>query len=266
MRWVVATAIAAVLSVGVAGAATVEELARAVVYLQEHDRLGEKAEIGTGFFVSHESKLFLVTAEHVSKSIDISSVATIGTKDDRPFTFALSELAVGPSALEWFPHPEADIAVLRLIVEKEFIEGHLQNRFLGSDLLAPRDPPPSRSIPYVVLGFPVGLGVRDSFSPLSRETKLSSGYVNLARGDTNSMTTFLVAQDPSVGGYSGAPLFDIGLSYSEPGNLTIRGATLRLLGLRLPAARRSRPSQRYLDGGALVGQRGQLQLCSHVYT
>ena len=159
-------------------------------------------------------------------------MATVGEKDDRPFSFALSDIAVGSSALEWVPHPEADIAVLRLMVKKDFAEAHLKNRFLGSDLLAPRDPPPSRSIPYVVLGFPVGLGVRDSFSPLSRKTKLSSGYVNFPRADTKTMaSTFLVAQDPSVGGYSGAPLLDVGLSYSEPGNVTIRGATLRLLGL-----------------------------------
>jgi hypothetical protein len=133
----------------------------------------------------------------------------VRTDGDRPLTFLLTKWAGTAKPLRWTTHRQADIAVLRLSPEKE-LEGYLRRRFIPiSSLLAERKAP-DRDAPLTVLGFPLGLGVDGDFSPISRETHAASGLLTFKRFDTGTPATFFVTQDPSIGGYSGAPIVDTG--------------------------------------------------------
>lgn len=47
------------------------------------------------------------------------------------------------------------------------------------------------------------------FSPLTFDSRASSGFLTLPRADTDTACTFFLLQDPTVGGHSGCPAFDI---------------------------------------------------------
>jgi hypothetical protein len=78
----------------------------------------------------------------------------------------------------------------------------------------------------------LALGVTGSFSPISRETKPASGFLVLPRFDTKLPETFLLTQEPSIGGFSGAPIIDTGLPRLGEGNAAIKisDAPLGLVG------------------------------------
>jgi hypothetical protein len=57
------------------------------------------------------------------------------------------------------------------------------------------------------MGFPLGLESSTYFSPWSRQTHAASGLLE----EPGKNCVFFVLEDPSVGGYSGAPCFDTGI-------------------------------------------------------
>jgi hypothetical protein len=75
---------------------------------------------------------------------------------------------------------------------------------------------PSRDRPLTTLGFPLMLGVAEHFSPISRESKPSSGLITLPRFDTHTPATFFLLADSSIAGFSGAPLFLTAAPYAMP--------------------------------------------------
>ena len=77
----------------------------------------------------------------------------------------------------------------------------------------------SRDYELTAIGFPNGLGISGSFSPLTFRSFASSGFVTLNRGDTNTPSEFFCLENPSVGGYSGCPVLDLG--YFNNGAFTI---------------------------------------------
>jgi hypothetical protein len=87
---------------------------------------------------------------------------------------------------------------------------------------------PSRERPLTTLGFPLGLGVQEHFSPehpltalglslppgtqehfspITRDSQPASGLITLPRADTHAPATFYLLENPSVAGFSGAPVF-----------------------------------------------------------
>ena len=77
----------------------------------------------------------------------------------------------------------------------------------------------SRDYELTAIGFPNGLGTERSFSPLSFRSYAASGFITFPRGDTKTLSDFFCLENPSVGGYSGCPVFDLG--YSTDGVMTI---------------------------------------------
>ena len=60
-----------------------------------------KISYGTGFFVGSDNALFLITAEHVSKTLSINSDITIRKNVDLPFTLKFSEIVNTKNKLSW---------------------------------------------------------------------------------------------------------------------------------------------------------------------
>ncbi|MBI2017199.1 MAG: trypsin-like peptidase domain-containing protein, partial [Candidatus Rokubacteria bacterium] len=208
----------------------VEKLAPGVAFLRRDDTKDSPA--GTGFFIASAEKLYLVTASHVSRMLSLASPITISTAAGRPFTFPLGTLLPKSEPPKWV-HAQADVAVLRISPSPEFLKTNLAGHFLPSSWLEKAKQAPLRAITLTVLGFPLQLGVSEFFSPISRETKAASGLLELPRFDTKVMSTFFLTQDPSVGGFSGAPVFDTRLPHST-GNIGLSvqiGAEPRIVGL-----------------------------------
>ena len=54
----------------------------------------------------------------------------------------------------------------------------------------------------------------------------------MPRADTKAMAVFFVTQDPSVGGFSGAPVLDTGLPYStDNASVVADGRSLQIVGV-----------------------------------
>lgn len=79
------------------------------------------------------------------------------------------------------------------------------------------------------VGFPKGLGVGARFSPLTLQTFAASGLFSHRRFDKAIDTPFFFLQDPSVGGYSGAPVYDV--SIRNLGGAVVTGEGTRCYGL-----------------------------------
>ena len=154
---------------------------------------------GTGFFVRKGDNLFLATAGHVAKSLALEVTLIASDRSGNSKTYSLDK------KVKWTFNEKADVAVSQLrdpMFISDFMQGALDIRFLHDT-----EDSPVPELPLVVVGFPLGLGVQNKFSPLRRETHAASGLIDLPRADTKQTATFFVLQDPSIGGYSGAPVF-----------------------------------------------------------
>ena len=74
----------------------------------------------------------------------------------------------------------------------------------------------SRDAELTTIGFPCGLGLQNVFSPLTFRSHAASGYVSVNNGANNKPSNIFCLENPSVGGYSGAPVFELG--YIAVGN------------------------------------------------
>ena len=154
---------------------------------------------GTGFFVRNGDSLFLATAGHVARNLALRVRLIASDTSGNSKTYSLD------NKVSWIFSKKADVAVSRVhdaLFILDFLHSALDIRFL-----ADTETVSVPELPLVVIGFPLGLGVQNKFSPLRRETHASSGLIDLPRADTKQVATFFVLQDPSIGGYSGAPVF-----------------------------------------------------------
>lgn len=188
---------------------TVTQASQTVVLLHGKDRNGDGV-LGTGFLVQLPGGLYLVTAEHVVSGLVADQKVTYGAEGDVVRTVDLRDLSGGkPPA--WVLHGGADVAVLSLAGPPEVMKV-LSARALQPPHLINKLEAPSRERTLTTLGFPLGLGgialgPDGRISPLSRESHAASGLLTLARFDTKKPSTFFVLDNPSIGGFSGAPVF-----------------------------------------------------------
>ena len=188
-----------------------------------------KPAVGTGFFLASEKKLYLITAGHVADTLDPSSQVTVRAGGDKPHSFALSDIAGQAETLKWHRSRDADLAILTL-QPRPTTEPYLRGHFAPLSLLTYQETAPPRDAVLTVLGFPLALGVREAFSPISRETKAASGLLTIPQ--TGRATRYFLTQDPSIGGFSGAPLFDLKVpAWTSPRSLQIWGGGPQIVGV-----------------------------------
>lgn len=186
--------------------------------------------LGTGFFIADSNNhLFLVTAQHVAINITKQWMATIKTSNDEPFTFPINMLVQGNNDFNWVYHDSADVAVLVLNPNPALYQ-HLQNHFLPQELLLKELSAPNRDIPLTTIGFPLGLGVQNKFSPISKVASPASGLLTINRFDNKEPAIFFLLDSPSIGGFSGAPIFVRPGSHSTDFGLVV-GGRLACVGL-----------------------------------
>jgi hypothetical protein len=67
--------------------------------------------------------------------------------------------------LEWFEHDTADVAVLRLNPKRD-VKAHLGGHFMPTKMFLDELRAPDRGRSVTILGFPLGLGIYERFSPI----------------------------------------------------------------------------------------------------
>lgn len=163
--------------------------------------------VGTGMFVVRGGvDPFLVTATHVAVSCNQVTQLVLSDASGNATSLRLLDFNTN---LAWQHHPVADISILP-IVPTQVIAQHLQGRFLGYDHFHLDHTPVSRDFELTSVGFPNGLGAQGMFSPLTYRSYASSAFITFNRADTQTPSEFFLLENPSVGGYSGCPVFDLG--------------------------------------------------------
>jgi len=194
----------------------IDGLAPCVIFLIQEVQIGKDTKSGTGFLVRTEEKVFLVTAAHVAQALGSKCKLVMPGADGK----AITAMA---SSIKWIVSDSADVALFQINEDEANLHKMLLNRSVPLHLLSGRPLPPSRDVPLAVMGYPLGLGATGYVSPLSLETKAASGFITLRRFDNRKMATFILLQDPSIGGLSGGPVFDTGKSYFAGGRkMTVR--------------------------------------------
>jgi len=184
---------------------------------------------GTGFFISKESEWYLVTASHVANKLKNDAQIILKGTGGASVILPLSTLYGSKTNIQWTMHPEADVAVLRLSPSPVNFSRYLKKHFLPYRILSDERQAPSRRKPLTMFGFPLDLGYKDIFSPLTKQTYPASDLVKLTRSDNGKIATFFIIEDPSIGGYSGGPVFDI--SMFQFGGIQLVESDSKLVGL-----------------------------------
>ncbi len=162
--------------------------------------------VGTGIFVVKGDALYLVTATHVATTTNSTTKVVISDSSGNSTALSLSDFNQN---LNWNNHPEADISVLPITMNSK-IAPHMNERFFPFDHFHMPKTPVSRDFELTSVGFPNGLGAAGMFSPLTYRSYASSSFITLNRADTQTPSVFFLLENPSVGGYSGCPVFDLG--------------------------------------------------------
>ena len=175
--------------------------------------------VGTGMFVSspvddQHACAWIVTANHVARNTNDNTLIVVSTKEGMAKKLPL---IVFGGLNNWRHHPIADISAF-LIQPTPLNQPFLMGRFFPLDHFNLEKKVVSRDFELTCIGFPNGLGTEGMFSPLSFRSYASSGFITMPRADTKQNSIFFCLENPSVGGYSGCPVFDLG--YSTNGIMT----------------------------------------------
>ncbi len=163
--------------------------------------------VGTGIFiVKNGTDPYIITASHVARDCNSSTKVVISDSNSDSQSLNLS---LFNAQLNWNHHPVADVSVLPVNPDQS-ISTQLEGRFFPYEQLNTTITSPSRDAYLTAVGFPHGLGTTGRFSPFTFRSHASSALITLSRFDANTPSDFFTLENPSVGGYSGGPIFDLG--------------------------------------------------------
>lgn len=165
---------------------------------------------GSGIFMLDNQNLYIVTASHVAIDMDALSFIIIDGTNHIPSKIKLADISKTiSSGLPWNLHKSADIAILKLSLTKntEALKTYgLPLMYFNSKLTAP-----GRDQELTTFGFAFGLGDNPKFSPLTMKSSPASDLINISNPtDPPIITTYFFLEGPSIQGYSGGPVFDLG--------------------------------------------------------
>ncbi len=171
--------------------------------------------VGTGIFMTtNDNRIWLITATHVAKVTTKQTYIVVC--DDFSNCISIPLVELNPN-LTWMHHTIADLSVLPIIVSGKNIT-YLKNRCMPYNHFNLSVSSVSRDCELTSVGFPNGLGSVGKFCPLTFRSYASSALLTLERADTRTPSDFFCLENPSVGGYSGCPVFDLG--YMVVGSMT----------------------------------------------
>ena len=180
--------------------------------------------IGTGIFIVKDNAPYLITAAHVACETNATSYIVYCDSSSTPIHRELVQL--NPS-INWEYHKTADICCLRIDVLNNI--DLLDGRCFPFDHIESDYSKITRDEELTCVGFPNGLGINGKFTPFTFRSFFSSNIISFLRFDTKTPCDFLCLENPSVGGYSGGPIFDLG--YQISGNMTSTKDKTRLYGI-----------------------------------
>jgi len=176
-----------------------------------------KEETGTAIFIEKNMEPYLLTAAHIAKNINDKTYIILSDTKGTPTRILLNILLGGGT---FSTHTQADLAKVKIILNQDNTS-YLQNRCFPYNQIDVSDNSISKDVELTAIGFPLGLGITGTkFSPLTFRTYVASPSITLPRFDNKTISDFIILELPSMGGYSGAPLFDLG--YLISGAMTTR--------------------------------------------
>lgn len=162
--------------------------------------------LGSGLFIADERGAWLLTASHVARTTKTSTFVVFASKTGQKTQVPLG---VFNQPERWIHHKIADISCLP-IAHNPMSQMYIKERCFPIDHFNLSETCVSRDIELTSMGFPKGLGLGEKVSPLTFRSYASSSFLTLNRGDTDTLSMFFCMENPSCGGYSGCPVFDIG--------------------------------------------------------
>ncbi len=187
---------------------TRENAIRTVALLSYRTKDGVQCATGT-FVLSKTGAPYLITAGHFARSAASDTVVELPNGTGRkPSYFYLKDLSLG----ERVDSGAADLSAYPLIGIKEKDKHLFTSRFLTfSALLGEESKPVDREAELTTLGFPSGLGhdAKGALVPLSFRTHAASNFFYLKDNDYQEPLLLFVLESAAIGGYSGAPVFDM---------------------------------------------------------
>jgi Trypsin-like peptidase domain len=161
-------------------------------------------QLGTGFLVANDGAAFLVTAGHVARRMDHeASLSCADRKGRRSIVKFQKLLPLRRRKVPWQFHHQADVAALRL----PMLPPDLGGRFLDIKLLARQTTVPTSTLDLVAVGFPLGLINETHFTPITKRFHTASGILRFRGEEMKHPGDFFLLDQPTMGGYSGAPVF-----------------------------------------------------------
>ncbi|WP_459926206.1 trypsin-like peptidase domain-containing protein [Flavobacterium covae] len=168
-------------------------------------------EVGTAIFIEKNNEPYLLTAEHVVKNINPQTYAVLSDQNGVPTKVMLNVLLGGAT---FTYHGQADLAKAKIVITAAN-SSFLQGRCFPYNQIDTSTNPVSKDVELTTIGFPLGLGaVGAKFSPLSYRTYAAASSITLPRFDNQVQCDFIILELPSIGGYSGGPMFDLGYMIS----------------------------------------------------
>jgi trypsin-like peptidase len=192
-------------------AATIDELARTVVYLLERPKapigMGIMHDVsvtqGTGFLVSYNNKIYLVTAAHVAREMSgEESQVFFNTSSGKQQSLTLKQLKDSIPNSRWFFHESADIAIHPFSLAK-----NSEYMFISEKLFVSKDETVPLGTKASILGFPLGLGTIGYLTPILRDTEVASWKLRMEDPNIRPDVDVIILADPLADGYSGSPVF-----------------------------------------------------------
>jgi len=176
---------------------------------------GANEEVGTAIFIEKDNNAYLLTASHVIANINPQTYVLLSDVNGTPTRVGLSVLLGGATFVN---HPSADLAKAQINISA-INQVYIQNRCFPFAQIETNAITISKDLELTSIGFPLGLGATGhTFSPLTFRTFVSAPKITLARFDIGTPCDFIILELPSIGGYSGGPLFDLG--YVISGSMT----------------------------------------------
>lgn len=215
--------------------------------------------LGSGFIVVRGLDFYLITAEHVAKSLNGQSQIKFRGQSGEKKVFLLSEIVdnqTKTSELPWIRHQAADIAILHLGNDSKKIENY-GFRAIDYVELVETLASPNRFKDLTIFGFPLGLGeTSTTISPITKTVRSASDVVYIKRFDNSIENPFILLDDASIGGFSGGPVIEFN---RVPSNTPkIAGKEVRLMSRVIGLVHGNRSGGDGLDGFAAIVPSAQI--------
>lgn len=207
---------------------SIDELSKTVVFLQKESQAyemksGEKVELwykhpstnklepkifkksGTGFIIKHNGRDYIVTAKHVAKFLDNNSEILLNVSKDSSINISFDSIRKSPRLkdVKWFFHPLADIALHPLV----YPTAKLEQLYISTSDIIKDDKKINLLTDVIILGFPLGLGVHKSISPIATKTQIASNITTIDLPNIDPNLRFYLLDQALAQGYSGSPIF-----------------------------------------------------------